>query len=245
MKNKQINKTLKVKSGKDLVSLLDSKIKQSDEREFTPPSGETQITLLNIWKSLLVEKNFGVSDDFFQIGGNSIKAIQLLSRISSHFKVQLETTDIFLLPTITQLASLIEEKQNIHDEKKFASFIEKSERPSMIPLSFSQERLIFIDKLEGSLQYHLPAVIRLKGKLNKDALESALRQTVNRHESLRTIFTEKDGISYQKIQETDKWTLEIFDGRNFKDDKEGLKKYIQKKLMILLICLKITCCGLY
>jgi hypothetical protein len=59
-----------------------------------------------------------------------------------------------------------------------------------IPLSFSQERLWFIDQLEGSLEYNLPAVLRLKGNLNKEALKHSFRQIINRHEVLRTVIRE-------------------------------------------------------
>ena len=67
------------------------------------------------------------------------------------------------------------------------SKINRSEAQN-IPLSFSQERLWFIDQLEGSLQYHLPAVLRLKGKLDKDALLYAFKNIVNRHEVLRSVY---------------------------------------------------------
>ena len=66
-----------------------------------------------------------------------------------------------------------------------------------IPLSFSQERLWFIDRLEGSLTYHLPSVLRLKGKLNREALEHTLLAIMNRHEVLRTVIYEQDGQGYQ------------------------------------------------
>ena len=75
-------------------------------------------------------------------------------------------------------------------EAQFASAIEAiarrdstaAERPEYIPLSFSQERLWFIDRLEGSVQYHLPAVLRLKGELNREALERTLRHIISRHQ---------------------------------------------------------------
>src|SRR5215203_2258258 len=68
-----------------------------------------------------------------------------------------------------------------------------------IPLSFSQERLWFIDQLEGSVQYHLPAVLRLKGKLNTEALAFAFQTIVNRHEILRTVIREENGQGYQYV----------------------------------------------
>ena len=106
--------------------------------------------------------------------------------------------------------------------------IEVQTRPERIPLSFSQERLWFIDQLEGSIQYHVPAVLRLKGKLNKDALIYALQNIVNRHEVLRTVIKERKEIAYQVIKEKDRWELQIVDGLIYKDNIEELQSYIQE-----------------
>ena len=85
MKNKQTNKSLIGRTGKDLINLLESKEKRLSKLDAVAPTGETEIALFGIWKKLLGHDNFGVLDDFFKVGGNSLKAIQLLSRISSRF----------------------------------------------------------------------------------------------------------------------------------------------------------------
>ena len=110
------------------------------------------------------------------------------------------------------------------------SKIEKADRSSnqRIPLSFSQERLWFVDRLEGSVQYHINVVLRLKGKLNRQALENSLKTIVGRHEVLRTVFNEDEGEPYQVIKETDEWKLSVSDGTLYKDDKEELQKYLQE-----------------
>ena len=74
-----------------------------------------------------------------------------------------------------------------------------------IPLSFSQERLWFIDRLEGSIQYHLPAVLRLKGRLDREVLHRTLLTIIDRHEVLRTIILEHEGQGYQQIMPVDNW----------------------------------------
>jgi amino acid adenylation domain-containing protein len=86
---------------------------------------------------------------------------------------------------------------------------EKRNPDSNIPLSYSQERLWFLDKMEGSVQYHMPAVFRLKGKLNIEALSQALKMLVRRHEAVRTVFEEKDGSVFQKIISDDDWQLKV------------------------------------
>ncbi|WP_340203781.1 condensation domain-containing protein, partial [Ascidiimonas sp. W6] len=77
-----------------------------------------------------------------------------------------------------------------------------------IPLSFSQERLWFLDQLEGSLAYHIPLVIRLQGKLNIPALEKALKGIISRHEILRTLIESENGVGYQKVVSADNWGME-------------------------------------
>jgi amino acid adenylation domain-containing protein/non-ribosomal peptide synthase protein (TIGR01720 family) len=80
------------------------------------------------------------------------------------------------------------------------------------PLSFSQERLWFIDRLEGSVQYHIPFNIRLKGKINKNALEFSLKQLIHRHEILRTVIIEREGEGQQSILDKFEWSLKELDG---------------------------------
>ena len=85
-----------------------------------------------------------------------------------------------------------------------------SQYASQIPLSYSQESLWFIDRLEGSTHYHIPAILRLHGQVNHVALELALQTIVNRHEVLRSVIREKDGIAYQQVLKADQWKLSIF-----------------------------------
>ncbi|MBC7913798.1 MAG: AMP-binding protein, partial [Pyrinomonadaceae bacterium] len=107
--------------------------------------------------------------------------------------------------------------------------IDSTDRPTRIPLSFSQERLWFIDQLDGSLQYHITAVLRLRGKLNVSALENSLKQIVNRHEVLRTVYREENGEPYQVIKPLDSWNLNIVDDLQLQDDSAALQKYIKEQ----------------
>lgn len=121
------------------------------------------------------------------------------------------------------LQTLKSEKENLikyfknHETQTAVSSIKKISRPERIPLSFSQERLWFLDKLQGgSLEYHVPMVLRFHGVLNKEHLEKAFQDVVNRHEVLRSVYLEdEDGIGYQKILPEEKWSL-----KNLTLDKE-------------------------
>ncbi|CAN5804272.1 hypothetical protein BH11BAC3_BH11BAC3_38380 [soil metagenome] len=226
MKNKQFNKTLVGKTGKDLIGLMGAKGKPVQSLDNVAPTGEIEIALFEFWQSLLGYQNFGVTDDFFKMGGNSLKAIQLLSRISAHFHVQLTLTEIFLNTSIAQIALLIRDKQN--GVSLLPAIIEVKEKSAFIPLSFNQERIWFIDQLEGSTQYHIPAVLRLTGKINIEALSFALKQIVNRHQVLRTTIRENGGDRYQQINNITEWELRVIDGTGYLNMPEGLQPFIQQ-----------------
>lgn len=108
------------------------------------------------------------------------------------------------------------------------SLIEVKERPGNIPLSFGQERLWFIDRVEGSIPYHVPAVLRFNGVLNQAAMAHALRQIIVRHEVLRTVIEEKEGVAFQRITSQENWQLAIIDGTGYTEDPDGLRKGIQQ-----------------
>jgi amino acid adenylation domain-containing protein len=99
---------------------------------------------------------------------------------------------------------------------------------SRVPLSFSQERLWFIDQLEGSVQYHTPEVMRLRGQLNKDALRAALETILERHEILRTVILDDEGEPYQCVKDKDEWELRVVDGRDYQGNAERLQDYISE-----------------
>ena len=157
----------KARTGKDIFNLVRAKQSVPAEVKIPRPIGDVQEALVMLWNKVLNASNFDTNDDFFKSGGNSIKAVQLASQVAKHFGVQVELTDIFLNTSITSQAVVIEEKQK---QASPNTLIQPQERPEKIPLSFSQERLWFIDRLEGSIQYHMPSVLRLQGKLNEMAL---------------------------------------------------------------------------
>ncbi|MBC9915635.1 non-ribosomal peptide synthetase [Chitinophaga varians] len=96
-----------------------------------------------------------------------------------------------------------------------------------VPLSFSQERLWFIDQLEGSISYHLPNVLRLTGTLNRAALAYALQEIVNRHEVLRTVMREEDGIPYQQVLDKGKWHISVTDDPIYQQNDQALEAYLR------------------
>ncbi|MEO7769197.1 MAG: condensation domain-containing protein, partial [Ferruginibacter sp.] len=136
-------------------------------------------------------------------------------------EVELSIKDLFSYPTIAELAV------HLHGQDKVTLLpsIPAQPRPEKIPLSFSQERLWFIDQLEGSLQYHVPSVLRLKGDLNTSALEDAIRTIVDRHQVLRTVFRYENAPAYQFVIEKEGWHISLIDGSGFIDKPNELRQF--------------------
>lgn len=170
---------------------------------YAEPRTATEKELVTIWQSVLKKERIGILDNFFELGGQSLIAMRLASVIRQQTGKEISIRDIFLHPTIEQLAAQTENHSIEHE----STFITKAARPAFIPLSFAQERLWFIDRLQGSAQYHMPWVFRLHGPLNVAALEASFLEIVNRHEVLRTVVGEEDGRGHQIVLPADDWEL--------------------------------------
>ncbi len=107
MKNNLLNKTLTYRTGKDIAKLLIPNQEHISNLHFSSPSTNMETDLYAIWKSVLGHDNFGINENFFKTGGNSLKAVQLVSRIATQFSIDINLTDVFLKPTIKELATLI------------------------------------------------------------------------------------------------------------------------------------------
>lgn len=135
-----------------------------------------------------------LDDHFFEMGGNSLSVIVLLNRFRDVLNIDIPIKIFFENPTPAMLIK----KLDFNSEISFQ--LHKQQRPNDIPLSFSQQRLWFLFNLEGANEtYNIPMAIKLSGKLSKKDLTNALNDVIERHESLRTIFYEKEGVPYQKI----------------------------------------------
>jgi amino acid adenylation domain-containing protein len=194
----------------------------TNKLNYQPARTETEQMLVTIWEKLLNADRIGIYDNFFDLGGHSLLATRTVSAIRKELEIEIAIKDLFIYPTIAKLSKYLQGQAR----GSALPSIEVQERPERIPLSFSQERLWFIDQLEGSVQYHIPQVLRLRGNLNKETIKDALQTIVNRHEVLRTVIVEEEGHPYQQVKEKHGWELGIFDGREYREDAKGLQQYI-------------------
>jgi acyl carrier protein len=206
-------------------------LSQQEDRVFTntlnyqPPGTHLEKAIAEIWKDLLHLDRVGIEDNFFDLGGHSLLAMRLIGAIRKKLEVELHIKELFVHPTIGLLAGHIEQ---LGKGLSLPPIEIINPRPEYIPLSFSQERLWFIDQLNGSIQYHIPAVLKLKGNLDIAALSGAFQQIINRHEVLRTVIGMGDGQGYQRVKEKDNWQLSVSDGTGYKDDQDGLLSFIKR-----------------
>jgi amino acid adenylation domain-containing protein len=165
--------------------------------EYEAPVNETEGKLVNIWQEILhIEDSdrIGVLDDFFELGGDSLAANQVIARIRERLYVDISLRNFFEQPSIRALAGEV-----ARSEKK-VSVIGKARREGKIPLSFAQERLWFLQELDNeNIAYHVPRVIRFDGELKVSLLERTLSEIIRRHEILRTVFPTVDGQPVQRI----------------------------------------------
>ena len=136
----------------------------------------------------------GVEDSFFDLGGDSLLAMRLVAAINIGLDADLSVRTVFEAPTVAQLAPRIGA-----DGGRLEPLV-AVERPAVVPLSFAQQRLWFIDQLQGpSPIYNMAAALRLSGRLDAEALGAALADVVARQESLRTLFAAAEGIPRQVV----------------------------------------------
>jgi amino acid adenylation domain-containing protein/non-ribosomal peptide synthase protein (TIGR01720 family) len=198
---------------------------QASTKAYAAPRNKVESKLLEIWQNILEIDEIGINDNFFELGGHSLLAVKLISEVRKAFEQDLSIGEVFDYPTIGSLSSRLGRA-----EQNTSAGIIAGPRPELIPLSYSQERLWFIDRMSGSVQYHVPAVFNLSGTLNIDALQSTFRAIVNRHEVLRTVIFEQEGQGYQYVKPVNVWELKQTDAKEYEDQHLSLDQYIRLQI---------------
>ncbi|MEW5928457.1 MAG: amino acid adenylation domain-containing protein, partial [Gemmatimonadota bacterium] len=163
----------------------------SAERSHAPPETEVERALAQIWSEVLGVERVGREDEFFGLGGHSLRATQVVARVRTQLGVEMPLRLLFEGATLGEIAPVVE---RLRDEAGGAGGepIARVGRDGPLPLSFAQQRLWLMDRLEpGSAAYNVPFALRLRGRPDVPALRAGLDELVRRHETLRTTFAER------------------------------------------------------
>ncbi|MDO3560284.1 non-ribosomal peptide synthetase [Ralstonia pseudosolanacearum] len=167
---------------------------QSSAREAQTPN---ERALAGLFAEVLGLPRVGIDDDFFALGGHSLLATRLISRIRTTLQIGLSVRALFEAPSVARLAARLERADA---SAALQPVLTALPRPDTLPLSFAQQRLWFLHRFEGpSASYNIPSCWRLHGAIDCAALEAALADLAERHESLRTVFPETASGPCQRI----------------------------------------------
>ncbi|MEU4507700.1 amino acid adenylation domain-containing protein [Streptomyces sp. NPDC024089] len=170
--------------------------RQSTDTGGRAPRTPAEEVLCGLFAAVLGLPSVTIDDHFFRRGGHSLLATRLISRIRAVWETEITIRDLFQYATVAQLAERIAAEGS--GERRPALTAE--ERPEIVPLSSAQQRLWFLDQMEGpSATYNIPLALRLKGSLDHRALQLALTDVATRHEGLRTVFPVHEGTPHQHV----------------------------------------------
>jgi amino acid adenylation domain-containing protein len=155
---------------------------------FVAPRTATEEVLASIWSQILGVERVGIEDNFFDLGGHSLIATRVVSRIREAFKADLRVRKLFEAPTVARLAAEVDAALRAVRDVEVPPLV-RVPRDRPLPLSFAQQRLWLLHQLEpGSVAYNIFGALRMVGALDRAALEGAVTTIVERHEALRTTF---------------------------------------------------------
>jgi len=175
-------------------------------REFRAPSSVAEIAVAGVFGDVLRLEQVGLDDDFFELGGNSLVATQLVARVGQALDTQVPVRVLFEASTVEGLAAQVE---LIAGAGGRAALVARP-RPALIPLSLAQQRMWFLSRFDpDSAVNNIPIALNIKGALNVSALSHAISDVIERHESLRTVYPEQGGQGQQVVLPSSEVPVEL------------------------------------
>jgi amino acid adenylation domain-containing protein/FkbH-like protein len=172
--------------------------------EYIAPRDDLERKLARIGSEILEVKRIGMDDNFFDLGGHSLKAANLITGIMKEFKVKIPLMQIFETPRFGAIAQRIKQA-----ERAVCFAIEPAPEGAYYPVSAAQKRLFILDKLEDlGTSYNMPLLMKIEGDVERQRIAGAFRDLIKRHEILRTSFAMVNGEPVQLIHEPADFNLE-------------------------------------
>lgn len=194
----------------------------------SPPRSAAERALVAIWSDVLGLDDVGVDENFFDVGGHSLLAVRVMSRVRTALGVDVSLRTMFDQPTVAALARAVEGAGRTDSSAAPAIAPRPPGLDAELPLTFGQEALWFLDQLvPDNPFYNVPSAYHLTGPLNVGMLTTALTEIVGRHESLRTTFGSARGRPFQRVHPAAAVTLEVEDLRSLQSraaDEEGRRR---------------------
>ena len=193
-----------------------------NEGEDQAPTNDLERKLVEIWREILSAEKIGINDNFFNLGGQSLKATTLMSKIHKEFSVELPLREIFQSPTIKELAKSIKEAET---SNFFA--IQPTAEAEYYPVSAAQKRMYVLNMLEGeSASYNMSRAVMIEGILDREKLEGVFRSLLERHDTLRTSFEMIEGEPLQKVHQKVEFRVNYLE-TNVEKLKDIAKEFIK------------------
>jgi amino acid adenylation domain-containing protein len=206
-------------NGKVNQKLLPAIDLESGGKTQRAPRNEWEGLLATIWANVLSRDRVSVDDNFFALGGHSLTAIRIASKVQEAFGIEFPIRLLFEKPTIAELCEAVQACAQRVPTRGFAAVSPRS-HDSRVPMSFAQQRLWFLDRLAPAEPfYNLPEALRLRGTLDLAALDAALAEVLRRHSVLRTTFGVEEGELVQVISDGDTPRLQVVDLAELKPEQ--------------------------
>jgi amino acid adenylation domain-containing protein len=186
------------------------------------PSGVLEELLAGIWERVLEVERVGARDDFFALGGHSLLATRIMAQVRAALKIEMPLRVLFEAPTLRAFAERVQAARR-DPEATPPPPVQRVERGGRLPLSYAQQRLWFVAQLPAASEaYHIAGVLRLRGDLNREALERSFHEIAQRHETLRSTFPTLEGEPVQRVAAALTLRLDVDDLSEFAEaEREG------------------------